>query len=277
MSPTVISVAKLQLALRMALTSASRTGWTLFSLAPTTSWPSVLLSMPMTSGEIWDGPVRERRLRRPLDVEADRGERGVDDVEDRLRNRECAAEPGQVDRHAGDGEGADEERPRSWSSSHRSAAWRSTAGRRGRRRRCRGRSARRPTSPWPCGWRRCRWRPARSTSALGWRAAHPAPRCCSRSSGTPRTVAWSRWRPRCRCPGRRARSAARRCRTGSGCRSSTPPARGAARRSAGTVGADPSQPSASIVVPMVPRSIVWESDCPSMSWKFAIEVASVMA
>ncbi len=56
MSPMVISLAKLQLALSSALTSASRTGWTLFSLAPTTCCPSALLSMPTTSGEICTVP-----------------------------------------------------------------------------------------------------------------------------------------------------------------------------------------------------------------------------
>ena len=34
----------------------------------------------------------------------------------------------------------------------------------------------------------------------------------------------------------------------------------------GRVGADPSHPWASSEVPMAPRSIVWDSDCASMSW-----------
>ena len=32
----------------------------------------------------------------------------------------------------------------------------------------------------------------------------------------------------------------------------------------GTVGAEPSHPSASSAVPMAPRSIVWDNDCASM-------------
>ena len=56
MSPMVTSLAKLQSALRSALTSASRTGCTLFSLAPTTCCPSALSSMPTMRGVICTVP-----------------------------------------------------------------------------------------------------------------------------------------------------------------------------------------------------------------------------
>ena len=72
MSDTVISAARLQSAFKMALTSASRSGWTVPRLAPTTSWPSVLLSMPMRSGEEMPMvPSSSVVWAEPLNVQAD--------------------------------------------------------------------------------------------------------------------------------------------------------------------------------------------------------------
>ena len=86
MSPTRIPVAKLQFGVeqRVDQRPRARAGREL-RLAPMTCWPSALLSMPMTERRDLHRAVGQRRLDRPLDVEAERRERRVDDVEDALR------------------------------------------------------------------------------------------------------------------------------------------------------------------------------------------------
>ena len=262
MSPTVISVAKLQLALSSALTSASRTGCTLFSLAPITCWPSALLSMPTISGVIctvpsdsvvWVGHCTLRPIGDSAVLMTLRTVWGFAVV---LRLERSTGTPATVSEPMENVPVEVVVPPDCWVAFHCRPPRTTAPSERDlpdvRRRRGRARGAvvdgglRADVSPLTASTLRAPrcWTAVVSEPDDGCvvavAASFPMPRPSGEDCGV--MLSDRLWLPL----------------VDSACT-------GAARRSAAG-SAPPSHPSASSEVPMAPRSIVWDSDCASMSW-----------
>ncbi len=274
-SLTRIGLANWQLALSSALTSASRTGWAVPRLAPTTFWPSVVLSMPTMSGEIWTVPsasvvwVGHWTLRPTGDsaelmaVSSDCGFAALPTGE-----RSTGA-PATVTEPMENAPVAVVVAPVCWVAVH----------------------CRLPRTTAPLPMEICPMLDvavAVRVAPLSMEAFAPdvSPLTVSSPPGTEMLDTVVR-EPEDGCVVAVAASFPRPRPSGEDCgvmlleRLWLPfvdsACTGGGTSLCGRVGADPSHPWDSSEVPMAPRSIVSDSDCASRSWKFAMEVAKMMA